>query len=128
MLLRLNSPQSQCHLEVAWRGRCLPVTKRHQAKPIAAGHSTGGDQRRGPAPRTTWAVSAVLIGHIGTLSKPRTDPVGLQYRFELFQLMRRSGESVSINPFAGDNGSFSALIERLERVLVAMTADSGQRS
>jgi hypothetical protein len=34
--------------------RACPVAKRRKAKPIAAGHSTGSDQRRNPAPRTNY--------------------------------------------------------------------------
>jgi hypothetical protein len=39
-------------LHRSWETRASPIAKRHKAKLIAAGHSTGSSQRQNPASRT----------------------------------------------------------------------------
>ena len=81
--------------------------------PYCAGHSTGSRQRRLVA-RQSLSWSGVTRG---TLSKPRTGPAGLQYGLELISLIstRGSGESVSVNPFDDDSGSFFVLVNDEEQ-------------
>jgi uncharacterized protein YbdZ (MbtH family) len=101
--------------------RPVPPRSRNAAKPsnpslqiTAPEVTTAGTPRRAPITELCQESEWVTLG---TLLKPRTHAVGLRYGSERFHSCRtrRSGESVSINPFDDDNGSFVVLVNDEEQ-------------